>query len=558
MIVQVVELLCGYLWRTDVPALVKEYMFHLLAQAVRMLHYCQGHGSTSLAKLSPRFSPTQGIFQALLRELKVIYEEEVKDMAQATTVAGAGIGIGVTDTGRFSSYFQTLFEAGLAVADVIPYELPTLKPTSATVIEEGGDVMGPAVGIKTPTKKKKLKTKRERGTTSPGCAARQTPPSSPRLSESESVESVTSSTSSPPLPFIHQELTAASSSSSASSGALVSSGPPSISNSSASVKLEDITWLQRGIMVSRVLRYLGFGEEHCKGDFDHLVRNSALSIQPSTVYSRIVIVSGIPAHIQPDVVKSALYKVCINHGGIEHDEVYVPEISTVNQKTVTKSPPPIVDTDAASGGSTSGGSVGVGDVIAQAQDGEIKALSTAQKQHQGAALQPYTQGFAVFSLISKTKVEAVRKAVYRSKILMESLQLGGGADQLPDAPPDDTLTFSTVSSALQTDPEANLALEQYFSFKLFGSSNEFTDETSQALTEIFYSCFFIEQQNSTQETRQETGYICLGREQILHSASENLLLTFFMHSRPAKKSVGDHVTSVLRQYGISKSLDKDL
>jgi E3 ubiquitin-protein ligase HECTD4 len=67
----VIELLCGYLWRTDVPGLLKEYMFLLLAQAVRILHYCQGHGATSLSKLSPRFSPTQGIFQAIIKELKV-------------------------------------------------------------------------------------------------------------------------------------------------------------------------------------------------------------------------------------------------------------------------------------------------------------------------------------------------------------------------------------------------------------------------------------------------------------------------------------------------------
>jgi hypothetical protein len=68
---QVIELLCGYLWRTEVPGMLKEYMLVLLAQAVRILHYCQGHGATSLAKLSPRFSPTQGIFQAIIRELKV-------------------------------------------------------------------------------------------------------------------------------------------------------------------------------------------------------------------------------------------------------------------------------------------------------------------------------------------------------------------------------------------------------------------------------------------------------------------------------------------------------
>jgi hypothetical protein len=67
---------------------------------------------------------------------------------------------------------------------------------------------------------------------------------------------------------------------------------------------------------------------------------------------------------------------------------------------------------------------------------------------------------------------------------MESLQLGGEA--MMDAPPDDSLSFSTVTSALLTEPEANQALEQYLIFKLLGPTREFTDEASQALTEIFY------------------------------------------------------------------------
>lgn len=107
---------------------------------------------TSLVKLSPRFSPTHGIFQALVRELKVLYEEEVKDMPQASTVSGTGVGVGVMDAGKFSSYLQAVFEAGLAVADVMPCESPPLKPAAPPSAEEAAPT--PALSPTVATKKK--------------------------------------------------------------------------------------------------------------------------------------------------------------------------------------------------------------------------------------------------------------------------------------------------------------------------------------------------------------------------------------------------------------------
>ncbi|KAK7087914.1 probable E3 ubiquitin-protein ligase HECTD4 isoform X2 [Littorina saxatilis] len=564
VLVQVIEMLCSYLWRTDVPALLKEYMFFLLAQSVRILHYCQGHGATSLSKLSPRFSPTQGMFQAIIRELKVLYEEEVKDMPQASTPSGSGVGIGVTDQGRFSSYFQAMMEAGLAVADVLPCESTPLKSTS-TVMEEGS-ASASTPNSAAPSKKKKLKTKRERGTTAPSAGPRRQTSMSPRVSESESLESaVCSSTSPPPLSVFSPDAAPSSSSASASSGAVMSP-VPSLSSSAASLKLDEITWFQRALVVSRVLRYLGFGEEHCAADFEAYVQSVATSLQPSTAHSRMVIVAGIPAHVRPDVVRSTLHKLCSNHGGIENGEVYVPEIShrQVKQKTGPKSPPPSSAADSAPGSSSVAGNTGAtfppdGSEVASGKEEDTSNTADPLPPERGQSPVPqaYTQGFAVFSLPSKTKVESVRKALYKSKALMESLQLGGGPDQPLDAPPDDSLIFSTINSALQTDPESNMALEQYLIYKLFKFGRQLTDEASQALTEIFYSCFFIDQQNSSTSERQETGYICLGRDQILQAVPENMLLVFFLNSRPSKKPIGDHVTWVLRQYGMPKAIDKD-
>jgi hypothetical protein len=69
--------------------------------------------------------------------LQVLYDEESKDMPVLVTAAGSGIGIGVSDQGRFSTYFHTLMEAGLAVADVLPCETMPLKPASPTTMDGG-------------------------------------------------------------------------------------------------------------------------------------------------------------------------------------------------------------------------------------------------------------------------------------------------------------------------------------------------------------------------------------------------------------------------------------
>jgi hypothetical protein len=68
----------------------------------------------------------------------VLYDEESKDMQSSATPAGPGIGIGVCDQGRFSTYFTALMEAGLAVADVLPCETPPFKSgTSPSGMEAG-------------------------------------------------------------------------------------------------------------------------------------------------------------------------------------------------------------------------------------------------------------------------------------------------------------------------------------------------------------------------------------------------------------------------------------
>ena len=114
------DFLCGYLWRSDVPALIKELLFHLLAQTLRKLRQSEGNISDVMPSATPTYSPTMPLLKALQTELQTLYMHESKTMKSATIVSGHGMGLGVGDNGRFSSYFQALLEVGLAIAEVTP------------------------------------------------------------------------------------------------------------------------------------------------------------------------------------------------------------------------------------------------------------------------------------------------------------------------------------------------------------------------------------------------------------------------------------------------------
>jgi hypothetical protein len=122
-------------------------------------------------------------------------------------------------------------------------------------------------------------------------------------------------------------------------------------------------------------------------------------------------------------------------------------------------------------------------------------------------------------------------------------------------------TVSTVNAMLlTTEPQANDVLEEYLNSKFFSVSNpkEICDSGTLALIEVFHSCFIMDQRHTSDDSRQDSGFICLGKDQILQHVQENLLFCFFNNIRPPKKSLPEQVTQVLKKYGMLKSPDKEM
>ncbi|KAJ8312853.1 hypothetical protein KUTeg_010226 [Tegillarca granosa] len=534
----VIELLCRYIWTTSIPALIKEYMFSLLAQSLRILHYSEGGNGCKLPTFQPYLNPTQGILVQLQKELQKLYEEETKGWTSATTASGTGMGIGVTDKGRFSTYFHSLMEVNLAIAELKYPEMCKSLPGAAA---SGSDATSSSslmvLGSPTSTaRKKKLKAKRdkERG----GAVPKRPGGTSPRVSESESSSPAPASSSS--------LLSSDSSTSSASSASTPSTSSASLSaasdatkpssSSSTNIKPEDLLWFHRALTVSQILRCLAFKEKHGESALSDAISDAAQVLNTPTAHSRLLVITGILPELSPESVKQTIRKACLSSGGIEMDEIFLPtcskvakpvllqDMSKTDEKETTENKPEDKESD--------------------------KSKVQEKKGH-------VLQGYAVIRVLSKTKTDIVKKNLCKCKALIENLSLDH--EEIVDVPLE-MLSVSTVSPTLISEANANDALEHYLQYKFFSTEQQkdISDSATLSLIEIFHSCFIMEQHSESGEYKQESGFICLGKDQILQNAAENLLCTFFNNIRAPKKSVTEQIMHVLRRYGMVKSPDKEM
>ncbi|XP_052243277.1 probable E3 ubiquitin-protein ligase HECTD4 isoform X2 [Dreissena polymorpha] len=555
-----IEQICFYLWRTDVPALIKEYVFHQLAQSVRVYHYSEGGNSCKLPSPLPHLNVNQGLMVMLHSELKILYETETKGLDVITTPSGSGFGIGVSDQGRFSTYFHALLELNLAVGELS-------KPTgrsrgSDTAISL--DVLPHPPISPTHASRKKLRAKRDRKRDEPG-----------RRSESDLDLSQPASTVSPSVSDTNAGSSSAASVSGSSSSVTVevSAGKDvtgkdakerdsrDAKHASKLVKPESELWLQRALSMSHILRCLAFNEKNGMVALVNAVSDANQVLNTVTAHQRLMIITGIPTGLDPESIKQALRTVFKSNGGIERDEIFLPvdDISLSVEPEPAKSP---LLKDEATGETPSKVSSENSEHTSKSPEEHVKqsGLEVPGKKeeptHDGetdetSVLTNQTKhcGYAVVSLMSKTKVEIIKKSLVK----IDTFFVGAGADVVD-------ISISGVGpNLLAQDENANVPLDKYLKYKFFQdkTQNEIGEAATLALTEIYTSCFIVEQRHGSPEFQQESGFICLSQEQILQQTPENLLSTFFNNIRPPKISTSEQVSLVLKQYGMLLTPDKE-
>ncbi|KAH0502250.1 putative E3 ubiquitin-protein ligase HECTD4 [Microtus ochrogaster] len=287
VLLHVVELLGNFLWTTDMAACVKELVFHLLAELLRTVHTLEQrkHPAGLSSSIALQLNPCLAMLMALQSELHKLYDEETQSWVSGSACGGSGA-VAVGDQGRFSTYFHALMEGCLAVAEV------TL-PTNISVTASG------VTSTTTPN----LSDSSSSSSSSPG----QTPQSPSLLSKRKKVK-------------MKREKASSSSKRQSSRATDADSTMLSIAGS----KPEDMLWFHRALTLLIILRHLTRKDPQGLGVTSDAIADACQALVGPTAHSRLLVISGIPTHLDEAVVRGAIRKACNAHGGVFKDEIYIP------------------------------------------------------------------------------------------------------------------------------------------------------------------------------------------------------------------------------------------
>ncbi|ELW66573.1 hypothetical protein TREES_T100017074 [Tupaia chinensis] len=287
VLLQVVELLGNFLWTTDMAACVKELVFHLLAELLRTVHALEQrkHPAGLSSSIALQLNPCLAMLMALQSELHKLYDEETQSWVSGGACGGSGAGA-ASDQGRFSTYFHALMEGCLAVAEVT---LPTNMSVTASGVAS--------------TTAPNLSDSSSSSSSSPG----QTPQSPSLLSKRKKVK---------------MKREKASSSGKRQSSRMVDSDSTVLSIGGS--KPEDMLWFHRALTLLIILRHLTRKDPQGLGVTSDAIADACQALVGPTAHSRLLVISGIPTHLDEAIVRGAIRKACNAHGGVFKDEIYIP------------------------------------------------------------------------------------------------------------------------------------------------------------------------------------------------------------------------------------------
>ncbi|KAI8513246.1 putative E3 ubiquitin-protein ligase HTD4 [Branchiostoma belcheri] len=540
--VHLVELLGGYVWKSDVPAALKEVMFHLLAELLRASQPRKEDGDVCLLTLSPSLALLTHV--SLQAELRKLYDHENKRRTRSDVI-GSG------EYSRFSSYFHALMEVALAVAEVtspvgttVPVTTATAV-TSATPAPSGAPYPYPSASPPSPmlgAKRKKIRARRERDRGAMGGKHK---------------------------PQLHPE----------------SEGGVSMVS-----KPEEMLWFHRAVTMSLILRYLAFRDPQGEVVTNDAVADACQTLTVPTAHSRLLVLSGIPMHLEQGAVRDAIRKACNMYGGLFRDEVFVPlqekeDLPVPPGEVLSPSAAPVEQTaegqaaEPADGGEVEagleeaasvGGQVAMGDEASTAADLETQQLlaSTLDSAPLPAPLASPEQDSPSADLPPdgapppRSHPPASRatpwwrsgpRAKWTTKAIVGVVTYD--TEELIDVTTDDMLSVSPVNLNLLSDPQGSPALGDYLRHKILSKSSAsgLTQKAQDVLTEIFHSCVVSEHAFSLESPELEQHELVhLGKDQISLQTPMNHLHAFFSNIKGPKKSFMEQVSQVLRRYGVPK------
>ncbi|XP_022104608.1 probable E3 ubiquitin-protein ligase HECTD4 isoform X2 [Acanthaster planci] len=522
------ELLTHYLMTAKVPPLIKEYLFHMLAQLLRTLYKRESFGESiaSAATTLPFVVITQLV--QLNMELRKLFEHESTSGVLSSIAPG-----------QQSTYFQALMELCLALAEVT--SPPGLGAQLAPSAHATSSVQ---LSPQAAAKRKKVKIRRT-GTTVKR---------SPRPSESDSGETSASTSSKPEeMLWFHRALTVSLILRYLIDGNLqgatvtrdaILDAHQSNSVPSTHSRLLVITGIPMTLEEQTVRRAI---ERACSSHGGLYKQELWIPIQDQK-----------QPEDSPDADTSIQTPVNLQRPDLPPGAaVGTPDPSPVAEASVNTA---LEDQapDTQQGAAVTPLADQHAGLLTPPPEGEATPVDGQDRDtlnHPDEAKQ-LVKGYAVLEVRCKAKIDSIENALLTSKEVTEAMQVETAA--ILDVSPEDFLTVSAVNSALQAELTDSGEFSEYLRHKLLTDKppRELRPLAVQALEQVFYSCLAAEQGfkllSELEEKDMDTAEVTLSKEQMLSLAPGNLLVPFFGEVKGSKHTAQEEVTLVLEKYGVNR------
>ncbi|XP_033101041.1 probable E3 ubiquitin-protein ligase HECTD4 [Anneissia japonica] len=500
VLLYILELIANYVWTTSIPPSIKEYLFHMMAQLLRLARKKEA-GQPMMPSLSLMLR-----LQQLQLELLKLYELEVIETSGEFC--------------RHSTYFFSLMEICLAVSELgTPVGSPTPVSPSTSLMGSFGLPSSHSSAKRKKTKLKKGIMPRRSSESEVDSARRkrsdehlwfQRATSASVLLRCLSHEFQTDeSTMEESLLEAHQKI----SSPACHSRLLIISGiPVCLDEPTVRRAITEIANAHGGLFKDELWIPI---EQHKQG----LLKET--TEQKSAETSQ--------GHRSDD---DSTLQLCADVQSLLAELLSGMDLWQEQQQqlaSVTDRPPPAVQAAETVG------------ATATNPDGSIDVDSDNIPCSR-------IKGYAVLQVRSHAKLENMESSLLSSKALF---QIDGET-----VAGEDILTIASVNPVLLTDAAEIKILLEYLRAKLQLSENCLNYKAAQIMSEMFFSTVTATESSKIKEQEKpvESPDVpqTLTKEQILQQIPGNLMYEFFTGSKAPKKSCSEQVVQVLRHYGIPK------
>jgi len=448
---QILEIMSGLLMHYDMPQVVKERMFLLLAEFLKC--YDEKVRQTKQEIHLPHLQ----VFAHIHGELKVLYEYETTRKLFR----------------RFSSYLQALFEVSAAITDLTGMQMtPSEKKSRSPTPVSSSDKEGSPAPLS--VRRRFRPSGRRNRTPSAG--------SSPSLAENLN----------PPINTI-----------------------------------QDKYWFSKANLLSHTMKFLVNRASTSISQAHDFFRDSYLNQKSPDDYSRLLVLKGIPKHLNEKQIVSIIHKTLGPFGGLYKGDIFLQ---------------PMLQVDHA-------------DLMGDSTGGEASEVASSGRKRTTSYIEPVrpnNSGLAVIQVRTSHKLEVAKSELEKSQILSQP----GEMDIADEFGVTAGLSIHKVTPSFHIeDGLLDSTLELYLKDKLF-INNCLRAEALNALEDLFISCY-IASQHSCEVEESDSSMECgitLKQSDVLLQDDGNLLYTFFYGIKQTRRGLIEGVREIFQQYGTTQEM----